>query len=50
MLAGLDAPGIARELVVSRATANTHVRHIYEKTGVHSRQGLAALLGEEPAG
>lgn len=42
----VDAPGIAAELGISRATVNTHVQHIYAKFGVHSRKELAALLGD----
>jgi LuxR family maltose regulon positive regulatory protein len=33
----LSAPQIADELVVSRHTVRTHVKHIYDKLGVHSR-------------
>jgi LuxR family maltose regulon positive regulatory protein len=33
----LSAPQIADELVVSRHTIRTHIKHIYEKLGVHSR-------------
>jgi LuxR family maltose regulon positive regulatory protein len=34
----LSAPEIAQELYVSRNTVRTHVKHIYEKLGVHSRE------------
>jgi DNA-binding CsgD family transcriptional regulator len=35
---------IARQLVLSVRTVDTHVQHIYAKTGVHSRTGLVAAL------
>lgn len=46
VLGELDAPAIAEELSVSRATVNTHVQHIYRKFGVHGRRELLAVLGE----
>lgn len=45
---GLDAPSMAQRLCVSRATVNTHVRHIYEKMSVHSRDEMVATLGRVP--
>jgi LuxR family maltose regulon positive regulatory protein len=33
----LSAPQIAEELVVSRHTIRTHIKHIYDKLGAHSR-------------
>ncbi len=45
MVRDLDAPAIAEELSVSRATVNTHVQHIYRKFGVHGRKELLAVLG-----
>jgi LuxR family maltose regulon positive regulatory protein len=33
----LTGPEIARELYVSRNTVGTHIRHLYEKLGTHSR-------------
>ncbi len=38
---------IAEELVISFNTAKTHVRHIYVKTGVHTRQELIDLIEDE---
>lgn len=36
---------IADELGITPGTLKTHVRHIYEKTGVHTREELRALVG-----
>jgi LuxR family maltose regulon positive regulatory protein len=33
----LSVPQIADELVLSRHTVRTHVKHIYDKLGAHSR-------------
>jgi LuxR family maltose regulon positive regulatory protein len=33
----LTGPEIARELYVSRNTVGTHIRHVYEKLGTHTR-------------
>jgi LuxR family maltose regulon positive regulatory protein len=44
----LSAPEIARELYLSVNTVRTHVRHVYEKLGAHSRTEaveLARALG-----
>jgi DNA-binding CsgD family transcriptional regulator len=43
LLSGRDAPTIAERLLISPNTVQTHVKHIYEKTGVHSRQELYDL-------
>ena len=40
---GLDNHGIAGRLVVSDATIRTHVGHILEKLGCHSRTGAVAM-------
>ena len=42
--AGRDVPYIERELVVAKSTVKTHVKHIYAKCGVSSRQDLLDLL------
>lgn len=39
------APQISADLVVSLATAKTHIHNIYKKIGVHSRQELYDFLG-----
>lgn len=36
---------IERELVIAEGTAKTHIRHVYCKTGVHSRRELMERLG-----
>lgn len=38
MLRGRDAKSIGEELVISDNTAKAHIRSIYAKTGVHTRQ------------
>lgn len=39
-------PQIAKELVLTEDTVRTHVRHLYGKLGVHSRQEAVARLNE----
>lgn len=46
LLAGRSAPYIADELGVSQNTVKTHVRHIYDKLDVHSRQELLDLVAQ----
>lgn len=50
LVQGRDRESIAQELVISPETVKTHIRHIYEKLGVHSRVELfnvvAACLEE----
>lgn len=41
---GRSARRIAEELNISIATVNSHVYHIYQKTGVHSNQELIDLI------
>lgn len=41
---GLDKDGISAELVISPLTAKTHIRNIYAKLGVHTRDELAQLI------
>ena len=45
LIMGWSIPRIEEELSISNSTAKTHVRHIYTKTGVHSRDELKALVG-----
>lgn len=41
---GWTARAISEELVVSFNTVRTHIKHIYEKLGIHSRQELLELV------
>ena len=41
---GRSAPFIAEELFVSTNTVKTHVRHIYGKLGVHSKEELLDVV------
>lgn len=41
---GRSVPYIQENLVISNNTVSTHVRHIYQKCGVHSRQELLDLV------
>ena len=43
---GLSNPEVARALVVSRSTVESHLKATYRKLAVTSRQDLAAALGE----
>ena len=40
LVKGRSVPFIQDELVLSKSTVNTHVRHIYQKMGVRTRQEL----------
>jgi DNA-binding NarL/FixJ family response regulator len=44
MVSGMKPEAIARELVISRETARTHVQRILSKLGVHSQLEAAALV------
>ena len=50
MMRGRNVPAIAEELVLSRNTVQTHVRHLYEQLGVHSRQELIAFVERDRRG
>jgi DNA-binding CsgD family transcriptional regulator len=43
---GLSNPEVARALVVSRATVESHLRAAYRKLDIASREQLAAALGD----
>ncbi len=47
LLAGRSAPYIADQLCVSQNTVKTHVRHIYAKLDIHTRQELLDLVQEQ---
>lgn len=42
---GWSAPRIESKLVISNSTVKTHIRHIYSKLGIHSRDELKILIG-----
>ena len=46
---GVNAKQIAKRLVLSENTVKTHIRHIYQKLGIHSRSEMEELLDEETA-
>lgn len=45
VLRGLSTKEIAASIRISPHTVQTHVRHIFDKVGVDSRQALASVLG-----
>lgn len=50
LVIGRTQPWIAERLGISESTVNSHVRHIYSKSNVNSRQGLLDLVfAEQPA-
>ncbi|NTW29602.1 MAG: helix-turn-helix transcriptional regulator [Coriobacteriia bacterium] len=44
---GRNSAHIAEELGISYATVKTHLRNIYDKTGVHSKQELMSIIEHE---
>lgn len=46
---GRSVPFIAEEFTVSKGTVKTHVRHIYEKLGIHNKQELLDLVEKTAA-
>lgn len=43
---GFSEQFICEELVISKSTAHTHVKHVYSKFGVHTREELIRLVHE----
>jgi ATP/maltotriose-dependent transcriptional regulator MalT len=41
---GLSNPQIGQALFVTRNTVETHLRHIYQKLAIHSREDLSRTL------
>lgn len=46
LCAGRDVVNISKKLFISENTTKTHIKRIYTKTGVHSRQKLMDLIEE----
>ncbi|MDR1421432.1 MAG: LuxR C-terminal-related transcriptional regulator [Coriobacteriales bacterium] len=46
LLAGRSSRRIQEELLVSESTAHTHIRHIYTKLNIHSKQELIDIVEE----
>ncbi|GEM_PF-6754917 len=46
ILSGNNVPAIAKELVISENTVRGHMKNIYQKLGVHSRQQLIDLVSK----
>ena len=44
MSEGWSIPAAAQRLMVSQDTVRTHVKHIYAKIGIHSRDDLSKSL------
>lgn len=44
LVKGRNAPFIQEALFISRNTVNSHIKHIYAKVGVHSKQELIDVL------
>ena len=47
LVRGRTASYIAEALFISGTTAKTHIKHIYQKTGVQSKQELLDIVEEE---
>lgn len=45
---GRGVPFVRKALYISAGTADTHVKHIYQKLGIHSREELLDLVHIEP--
>ena len=43
----LEAKFIAEELVISENTAWAHIKRVYAKTGVHSKQELMSVVEQQ---
>ena len=41
---GRSAKYIAEELTISHNTTRTHIKHVYEKLNIHSKQELLDLV------
>lgn len=45
---GRTVPFVAKELFMSQSTVKTHIKHIYNKMGIHNRQELHDLIENFP--
>ena len=45
---GKKPAAIEEELYVAKSTVKTHIKHIYQKMGLHSRDELFELVGINP--
>ena len=43
---GRTLPSVADKMCLSYTTVKTHVSHIYQKVGVHTRDELLEMLGQ----
>lgn len=43
---GYSLPYIRNELYIAQSTIDTHVRHIYKKMGIHSKEELITEVRE----
>lgn len=44
LLRGGSASDVARKLVIANGTAKSHIRHVYRKLGIHSRDELFSMF------
>lgn len=47
LVQGKQQGQIAQDLYIAPSTVKTHIKHLYQKLGVHSRKGLCDLVGVE---
>lgn len=47
LVQGKQQGQIAQDLYIAPSTVKTHIKHLYQKRGVHSRKGLCDLVGVE---
>ena len=47
LVQGKQQGQIAQDLYIAPSTVKTHIKHLYQKLGVHSRKGLCGLVGVE---
>lgn len=47
---GITTDNVAKKLVISPYTVNTHIRHVYEKIGIHKRSELIDYINGNGSG